>query len=526
MTFENLTLEQSERSPARTVTEADIVAFAGLSGDYNPLHTDAEFAATTAFGRPIAHGLLVAAIASGLFTRTDLSRRLQSGLIAMLGIDCRFHAPVFAGDTVAVTATISELRPTKREDRGVAVITRELHNQRAELVQTAVTPLLIARGAVRHDEERELQRSVRGVLESRFASLITEHEQARTFPLELLPELHEYGYVRGLLPVADGGDAMSYAMHALLMEEAGRCWGSLRTTLNILTVVPILLSSVGSPEQKQRFLAPLVAGERRGWFAMTEPEAGSDAAALRTTAERDGDHYILNGLKLYITNASYGEVGIVLATIDRSAGARGITAFVVDTRESDVEINEIPHMPVRSASSCEVVFSDTRVPAANMLGEPGRGLAAAMAAINVGRLSMAMGAVGISQAALELSVAFARTREQFGKPLGGFQLVQEMIVEIATLTQTARLLGMNAARTLDAGLDARMECSMAKYYCGEAVNKAVSLALQVHGGAGLMEESPIERLFRDAREATIPEGTSQIQILQMGKQLLGLSAMR
>lgn len=376
------------------------------------------------------------------------------------------------------------------------------------------------------DEERELQSSVRGHLARTVAPLVAEHERARTFPLEILPELHAFGYVGGLLAPEDGGAGMSHVMHAILMEEAGRAWGSLRTTLNILTVVSLVLARTASAEQKERFLAPVLSGERRGWFAMTEPEAGSDAAALRTTAERDGDHYILNGLKLYITNASYGDLGIVLATTDRSLGPKGITAFVVDARESEFEVNEIAHMPVRSASSCEVVFHDTRVPAANVLGEPGRGLAAAMAAINVGRLSMAMGAVGLAQAALELSTDFATTREQFGRPIGGFQLVQQMVVEIATLTQTSRLLGLHAARTLDAGAPGRLECSMAKLYCGESANRAASLALQVHGGAGLMEESPVERLFRDAREATIPEGTSQIQILEMGRQLLGVSALR
>jgi acyl-CoA dehydrogenase len=376
------------------------------------------------------------------------------------------------------------------------------------------------------DEERELQLSVRGYLERTVAPLVDEHERARTFPLEILAPLHEYGYVRGPLRAADGGEDMSYAMLALLMEEAGRCWGSLRTTLNILTVVSLVLSATGTPEQKARFLAPLLSGDRRGWFAMTESEAGSDAAALRTTAERDGEEYVLRGSKLYITNASYGDIGIVLASTDRSLGPKGITAFVVDGRESAYEVHDIPHMPVRATSSCEVVFDGTRVPARNVLGEPGRGLAAAMAAINVGRLNMAMGAVGLAQAALEESVAFARSREQFGRPIGGFQLVQEMVVEIATLTQTSRLLGMHAARTLDAGLPGRMECSMAKYWCGESAGRAATLALQVHGGAGLMEESPVERLFRDAREATIPEGTSQIQILTMGRELLGLNALR
>jgi len=376
------------------------------------------------------------------------------------------------------------------------------------------------------DEELDLQSAVRDILTKKVAPLVAEHERNRTFPWEVLPALHEFGYVRGLVASEDGGDGMSFSQLAILMEEAGRCWGSLRTTLNILTIVPYLISQVGSPEQKARFLPPLLSGARRAWFAMTEPDAGSDAASLRTTARLEGDHYVISGSKIYITNASHADIGIVMATVDRSAGAKGITAFIVDRTESDYQVNDIPHMPVRGTSSCELVFAEMRVPKENVLGEVGRGLSAAMKAINVGRLNMSMGAVGLSQAALEESITFVTTREQFGKPLAGFQLVQEMVVEIATLTQTSRLLGMNAARALDSGEPGRMECSMAKYYCGESANKAAALALQVHGGAGLMEESPVERIFRDAREATIPEGTSQIQILQMGRDLLGVSALR
>lgn len=376
------------------------------------------------------------------------------------------------------------------------------------------------------EEELDLQRSVRSFLEAKVAPLVAEHEQARTFPWEILPLLHEFGYVGGLVSTDDGGDDISYSMLAILMEEAGRCWGSLRTTLNILTIVPYLISVVGTEEQKSRFLPDLLSGRRRAWFAMTEPDAGSDAGALRTRATRVGDSWVLQGRKIYITNALHADVGIVLATIDPEAGPKGITAFLVDGTESDYAVHDIPHMPVRGTSSCELVFDDTRIPEHNVLGEVGRGLSTAMKAINVGRLNMAMGAVGLSQAALEESIKFATTRQQFGRPLGGFQLVQGMVVEIATLTQTSRLLGMHAARALDAGDSGRQECSMAKYYCGESANKAASLALQVHGGAGLMEESPVERIFRDAREATIPEGTSQIQILQMGRALLGQSALR
>jgi acyl-CoA dehydrogenase len=256
---------------------------------------------------------------------------------------------------------------------------------------------------------------------------------------------------------------------------------------------------------------------------VTEPDAGSDAGALRTIARPDGDGFRVTGRKLYITNALSGDFGVLLA---RVPGSEGVTALLIDKSESPYQANDIPHMPLRATTSCELVFDDVWVPRSNVLGEVGRGLSVAMSAVNLGRLNMAMGAVGLAQACLEASVAFTTAREQFGKPLAGFQLVQQMVVEIATLTETARLLGYKAARVLDSGAPGRYECSMAKYYCGEAANKAATLALQAHGGAGLMEESAVERYFRDAREATIPEGTSQIQILHLGKHLLGVSALR
>jgi len=372
------------------------------------------------------------------------------------------------------------------------------------------------------DDELLLQQTVRSYFDKRVAPLVAEHERNRTFPWELLPELYEFGFVRGVASEADGGDAISYMALAVLMEEAGRCWGSLRTTVNIASMVARLLSVAGTPEQKERFLTPLLRGERYGWFALTEPDAGSDAGALRTSARPDGDGYRITGNKLYITNGMGGDFGIVLADVP----GHGVSAFLVDKEESPYVCADIPHLPVRSTTSCELAFDEVFVPAGNLVGELGGGFALAMNAVNMGRLNMSMGAVGIMQACLEASIAYTTSRHQFGKPIAGFQLVQQMVVEIATLTETSRLLGYKAARTLDAGLPGRYECSMAKYHCGESAGRAATLALQVHGGAGLMEESPVERYFRDAREATIPEGTTQIQILQMGKHLLGVSAMR
>lgn len=376
-------------------------------------------------------------------------------------------------------------------------------------------------------DEAALRRTVRDYLDAKIAPVVAHHERERTFPWELLPALYEFGYVRGSVPEHLGGDELPAMMQAILMEEAGRCWGSLRTTVNVQGMVARILATTGTTQQHARFLAPLLAGERFGWFGLTEADAGSDAGSLRTTARARGDEYLINGNKLYITNALGADFGILLArALDEEGTDQGITGFLVDSHESTFGVHDIPHMPVRSTTSCELVFDDTAVPATNILGEIGAGLSLAMSAVNSGRLNMAMGAVGLTQACLEASVTFAKQREQFGKPIGAFQMVQQMVVEIGALTETSRLLGYHAAREIDAGGDERYACSMAKYYCGESASRAATLALQIHGGAGLMEESPVERYFRDAREATIPEGTSQVQILHLAKALLGISAFR
>jgi acyl-CoA dehydrogenase len=359
------------------------------------------------------------------------------------------------------------------------------------------------------------------------APLLPAAERDRALPVEIIPGLLDVGFVRGAIPVRDGGTGLSHLQTALLMEEAGRCWASIRTTANILTLVAELLSAAGSGEQKQRFLRPLLAGQRMGWFAITEPEAGSDAASLTTRAERlPGGSYRLTGRKSYITNASYGDFGIVLATVDQNLGAKGITAFLVEQAAGGYRTEARPQLPVRAVSCCDVVLEGVVVPAANVLGEVGRGLSLAMRAVNSGRLNVSAGCTGIAQAALEAATGHAVSRTQFGRPLAGFQLVQQLIADIAVQTNAARQVYRSAARLLDAGADARVECSMSKYFCSEAANQVAAKAVQVFGAAGLMEGSVAERLFRDAREATIPEGTSQMQVLQIGKALLGVSAVR
>jgi len=372
----------------------------------------------------------------------------------------------------------------------------------------------------------ELVRRARGYLDE-IAPLLPAAERDRALPVGIIPGLLDVGFVRGAIGVRDGGLGLSHLQTALLMEEAGRCWASIRTTANILSLVAELLSAAGSSEQKRRFLRPLLAGQRLGWFGVTEPEAGSDAASLATLAERlPTGSYRLTGRKAYITNASYADFGIVLATVDPGLGARGITAFLVEHGAGGYRVMARPQLPVRAASCCDVLFDGVVVPAGNVLGDVGRGLSLAMRAINSGRLNVSAGCTGIAQAALEAASAHAVSRTQFGKPLAGFQLVQQLIANIAVQANAARQVYQAAARLLDSGADARVECSMSKYFCSEAANQVATRAVQVFGAAGLMEGNVAERLFRDAREATIGEGTSQMQVLQIGTALLGVSAVR
>jgi alkylation response protein AidB-like acyl-CoA dehydrogenase len=357
------------------------------------------------------------------------------------------------------------------------------------------------------------------------AQLAPQAEARRSFPVEVIPELIDCGFVRGPIPVADGGMGLTHLQGALLMEEAGRAWASARTTANILTLVAELLSSAGAPEQKRRYLTPLLAGTRRGFFAISEPEAGSDAGALSTRAEPlPSGAYRLTGRKAHITNAGISDFGIVLATVDPALGLRGITAFLVEAEQC--RVTEHAQLPVRAVSTCDVELDAVVVERQQVLGEVGRGLSLAMAGVNTGRLNVSAGCVGIAQACLEASASHAMSRVQFGRPLAGFQLVQKLVVDIATRTEAGRALYRSAARLLDSGDDARAACSMAKYFCSEMVVGVASDAMQAHGAAAMLEGHPVERLYRDAREATIPEGTSQMQILQIGKALLGVSALR
>jgi alkylation response protein AidB-like acyl-CoA dehydrogenase len=310
----------------------------------------------------------------------------------------------------------------------------------------------------------------------------------------------------------------------ILMEAAGYQWLGLRALMNVANMISGLLNAHANAEQKERYLKPLLAGQRRVFVAITEPNHGSDASSIETRAVDRGDHFELRGTKQWITNAE-GDFGVVLAQVVSPEGApKGPAAFIVDRSEAKYTVRPLETMILRGTGTSEIVFDGTKIPRSRLVGEIGGGLKTILTTLNEGRLSVSAGAVGAAQKALDLSIEYAKTRVQFGRPIGEFQLVQGMLTEMVTLVRASRLLCRDAAAALDAGRTARLECAIAKKFCTESAHRVASLALQVHGGSGYSTDLPLERIFRDTRGGLIPEGTSEIQILIIGRELLGLSA--
>ena len=308
----------------------------------------------------------------------------------------------------------------------------------------------------------------------------------------------------------------------IAIEELSKACASTAIVMAVQnSLVNYGLTKFGTEEQKQKYLTKLVTGEWIGAFALTEPGAGSDAAAQRTTAVRDGDFYVLNGTKHFITNGGFADVVIVFAMTDKSRGSRGISAFIVEKTFPGFSVGkEENKMGIRGTNTSELIFEDCRVPAENLLGKEGQGFKIAMIALDAGRIGVGAQAVGIAQAAFEAAVEYAKTREQFGGPISRLQAIQWMIADMATRIEAARLLVYNAALKKDSGERFTKEAAMAKLYASETADFVVDRALQIHGGYGYMKEYPVERYYRDARITRIYEGTNEIQRLVIAHQVL------
>jgi acyl-CoA dehydrogenase len=370
-----------------------------------------------------------------------------------------------------------------------------------------------------------LRDNIRRWLKEQVTPRIAQAEADKRFPYEVLDGLADFGYLGGTLPERAGGLGLDYPTWAVMMEEAGYCWLSLRVIVNTLNIVAGLIDAYGSEAQKERFMRPLLRNQRRAFVSISEPDVGSNVAEIKTRADRRGDRWVLNGAKLWVTGGLFADFGIVVARTFSERCNGELSLFLVEKEHTRFDVRPVETMFVRPTGTAAFAFQDAEIPAANLLGEEGQGLKQILIGLNFGRLNVAMGAVGAAQCALDLSLKYALDRKQFGRPIGSFQLVQKHIVEMTMKTQAARALGYRAARAMASGAPSRLECSVAKLYATEAAHEVANLALQVHGGIGYATDYPIERIFRDTRGGMIPEGTTEIQTLIIGREILGISAL-
>jgi alkylation response protein AidB-like acyl-CoA dehydrogenase len=374
------------------------------------------------------------------------------------------------------------------------------------------------------EEQRMIKETVRRFLEKEIRPLVDEQEKAgRPISKELVKKLLPFGYLGGLLPEEAGGAGLSYTTYFLMIEELARVWPSLRVVASISNSVLTHIHDYGTEAQRKRFMPALLCGESIGFFALTEPNVGSDTSSIETRATLVDGRWILNGTKMFITNGVEGDIGIVIAQTDKSKGINGTAALLVE-RKMGYRARPIEKMGLVCSPLAELIFEDCEVPQENLLGKVGDGLRQGLKFLNSARAMVAFIAAGVAQACVDAAVEYAKNRVQFGKPIGAFQLIQAKISDMVTLTSAMRLLGLQASDLLDKGKPCRREASMAKLFATENVLKIAEEALQIHGGYGYTKEFPVERYYRDIRYFTIAEGTNEMQRLMIARDVLGISA--
>ncbi|WP_411106339.1 acyl-CoA dehydrogenase family protein [Streptomyces sp. cmx-4-9] len=376
------------------------------------------------------------------------------------------------------------------------------------------------------EEQTAVRRLAREFTEREVTPYAAAWDRAESVDRAIVKKLGAVGFLGLTVPEEYGGSGGDHLAYALVTEELGRGDSSVRGIVSVsLGLVAKTVAAWGTEEQKRSWLPRLCSGDALGCFGLTEPGTGSDAGNLTTRAVRDGEAYVLNGSKMFITNGTWADVVLLFARAGSEPGHRGVCAFLVPTDTPGLTRREIHgKLGLRGQATAELVLEDVRVPASAMLGPQGKGFSVAMSALAKGRMSVAAGCVGIAQAALDAAVAYAAQREQFGKPIAGHQLVQELIADISVDVDAARLLTWRVADLIDRGLPFATESSTAKLFASEAAVRAASNALQVHGGYGYIDEYPAGKLLRDARVMTLYEGTSQIQKLLIGRARTGVSA--
>jgi len=373
-------------------------------------------------------------------------------------------------------------------------------------------------------EQLLLRKTVRAFAEKELAPHSREWDEKQGFPREVFAKLGGLGLAGCCWPEEYGGSGLSTLDWAIVMEELARADAGVALSLaahHSLCSAHVHLA--GTEEQKRRFLPSLARGEKVGCWGLTEPGSGSDAGGMRTTAVRDGGHWVLNGSKNFITNGGIADTAVVMAVTDRAAGKKGISAFVVERGTEGFRAGKKEDkLGVRSSDTSELAFEDCRVPAANLIGREGMGFVDTLKILDKGRVGIAAFSVGIAAASLEASMRYALERKQFGHPIADFQAIQFKVAEMATKTDAARLLTWRAAAMGDAGQSHTAESAMAKLFASEAAVEIALEAIQVHGGYGYLKDYPVERYLRDAKIGTIGEGTSEVQRLVIARQLLHL----
>ncbi|MFE7326118.1 acyl-CoA dehydrogenase family protein [Streptomyces sp. NPDC057565] len=376
------------------------------------------------------------------------------------------------------------------------------------------------------EEQEAVRQLAKDFVAREIAPHVVEWDRAEDVDKSIVKKLGALGFLGLTVPEEYGGSGGDHLAYCLVTEELGRGDSSVRGIVSVsLGLVTKTVAAWGSEEQKQQWLPRLTAGEAIGCFGLTEPGTGSDAGSLTTKAVRDGDSYVINGTKMFITNGTWADVVLLFARTDDTPGHKGISAFLVPTDTPGLSRRTIHgKLGLRGQATAEVVLEDVRVPATALLGPEGKGFSIAMSALAKGRMSVAAGCVGIAQAALDAAVGYAGEREQFGKSIASYQLVQELISDIAVDVDAARLLTWRVADLIDRGEEFATAASKAKLFASEAAVRAANNALQVFGGYGYIDEYPVGKLLRDARVMTLYEGTSQIQKLIIGRALTGVSA--
>lgn len=372
------------------------------------------------------------------------------------------------------------------------------------------------------EDQQAVQRLVRDFARAEIAPHVMEWDEKQEFPRDVIRRLGELGMLGVIVPVEYGGAGLSYVDYIHVVEELSRVDGSVGISIaahNSLCTNHLFL--FGTEEQRRQWVVPLAQGKLIGAWGLTEAGAGSDAAGTRTTAVLDGDTWVLNGSKNFITHGSVGDVAVLMAVTDRSAGTRGISAFVVDLHQQGIRAGKKENkLGLRASDTATLVMEDCRVPRENLLGVAGEGFIQAMKVLDGGRISIAALALGMAQGAFDCAIAYAKQREQFGRPISEFQSIQNYLSDMATEIDAARLLTYRAGWLKDRGRTTTRESSMAKLYASEVSVRVANLAVQILGGYGFTKDFAAEKFYRDVKLCTIGEGTSEIQRMVIARQLL------